>query len=211
MVESARLLARQYDATVKKRRGSDTREAIHDPNLSPEQQIPSAYSALVTSADWRSTLSALEASYAMAISQLIENREIALTTLRERQSEEMDRYSQQGSDAIASLVDRHVQEIDKLERKWEAEVKEAKARQKSEYRQFILESYKAYSTDPNRYNSAAREEEERLLSASAPKPKPQNPATPAKGEKSSWAPWSAFFGGDGASQLCAFFRSHSLC
>jgi hypothetical protein len=203
MVESARLLARQYDATVKKRRGSDTHDALNDPSTTPEQSMATAYSALVSSADWRSTMAALESSYALAISQLIESRENALTTLRERQSQEMDRYSQQGPEAVSSLVNRHVQEIEKMEQKWQAEVVEAKARQKSEYRQFIVESYKAYSTDPNRHNSANREEEESLLAGppegainkSSSKSGSQSTIA-AKSDKSSWAPWSAFFGGD---------------
>lgn len=200
MIESARLLARQYDATVKKRRGSETIDAKDrlavDQFMSKEEKIASAYSTLVSSLDWMTTLTQLELSYAMAINQLIENREIALTNLRERQSQEMDHFSQQSPDAVASVVNRHVTEIEKMEKKWEAEVKEAKARQKTEYRNFILDSYKAYITDPNFGNggSGPRVEEPAQVSTKSKSNATQNGST--KSDRSSWAPWSAFFGGD---------------
>jgi hypothetical protein len=92
LVEQARLLSRQYDGTTFSSKLKDQQHTspthysqVASATASTASNFGLMYHALWdASLEWRSTLQQVETSYALAIAQIIEARDIALVNLRDR-------------------------------------------------------------------------------------------------------------------------------
>ncbi|PRP88085.1 hypothetical protein PROFUN_04176 [Planoprotostelium fungivorum] len=125
----------------------DKSQVIHKiPQLKEELTGPvtfsTAYQFLIslTNPTVQDTLRQLEISYIKAILELQERAEHALSILRSRQSDEMDKASTRVTDPtkISMIVAKHVEDVEKMERKWNEESEELRRRQRHEYHEFVI-------------------------------------------------------------------------
>jgi hypothetical protein len=93
----------------------------------------------------------------------------------------MESASQAGAfDNIEILVNKHVQEIERTEKRWDEEIREAKIRQKSEYHFFVDDSYKKLHIGPT---SKSEVSVQKAYNVTATK---GGPSTPSKGQGGIW-------------------------
>jgi hypothetical protein len=96
-----------------------------------------------TTNEFREMIAELEKSLAQSMSQLIHAKDVAISSLSEKHSKEMDRISMSGQlDRIPATVERQLSEMDGLEAKWQVELAEAEKRQRREYFAFCSDLYK---------------------------------------------------------------------
>eukprot|EP01117_Protostelium_nocturnum_P008245 TRINITY_DN2943_c0_g2_i2.p2 TRINITY_DN2943_c0_g2~~TRINITY_DN2943_c0_g2_i2.p2 ORF type:complete len:591 (-),score=162.80 TRINITY_DN2943_c0_g2_i2:2759-4531(-) len=114
-----------------------------------ETSFSMAYQYLIslTSSSVQDTLRQLEISYIRAILDVQEKSEKALNVLRTRQSEEMEKASTKITDPskISMIVAKHVEEVEKMEAKWNKELNLLKKKQRREYHEFVINFYKIES------------------------------------------------------------------
>jgi len=129
-LDSARLLASQY------------KNSCHDwnDNYDTEENdrltFASAYRNIIKDDNWCKHLQKLENCYAIAMKQLIQSRDDAILSLRNRQAEEMERERDNPA-RISVIVQKHIKEMDNLEHVWAVEIQEAKVTQRQEYKDFV--------------------------------------------------------------------------
>lgn len=87
-------------------------------------------------------LMSMEQSFTLTLQHLQANYQNEISSLSERHSREMERASigEQGK-RIAILVEKHVEEMDELEKMLLKEISDAKSRQRLEYNAFVLDLY----------------------------------------------------------------------
>eukprot|EP00397_Hematodinium_sp_SG-2012_P038027 GEMP01041315.1.p1 GENE.GEMP01041315.1~~GEMP01041315.1.p1 ORF type:complete len:322 (+),score=74.37 GEMP01041315.1:58-1023(+) len=114
------------------------------------------------------TLGALEECYLKSVSESIFARSDTLATLREKHSEEMEMQRKlsegddspaqrilelsKSSEAIMHLVAQHVAEIEAVERHWSADLENLKDKQRSAYRELIMDLYEPREAEMEKHD-----------------------------------------------------------
>eukprot|EP01103_Thecamoeba_quadrilineata_P006333 TRINITY_DN1605_c0_g1_i1.p1 TRINITY_DN1605_c0_g1~~TRINITY_DN1605_c0_g1_i1.p1 ORF type:complete len:405 (-),score=106.58 TRINITY_DN1605_c0_g1_i1:197-1360(-) len=119
---------------------------LKDPVYSQSFQFTEAYRSLMLSGEEnRSTLFQLEASYALAVQQVIEAQAIATRNLDQRhidelraQDENAGKVEEGREKKEGDLKLKQEAEKEALHQKWQNEIRQVKHRQKQEYLQFVL-------------------------------------------------------------------------
>jgi Uncharacterised conserved protein (DUF2362) len=100
--------------------------------------------AKLSDGDAIETLRQLEGSYALKVRSVAKSRDEAMRALHERQSQEMGdaaSASRGGDSAVSTLVAKHVHEMEALQGQWKQQLRALHAKQRAEYRNFVVEFY----------------------------------------------------------------------
>ncbi|CAK9043446.1 unnamed protein product [Durusdinium trenchii] len=119
------------------------------------------------------TIGTLEDSYLWAIRELFQGRAVAVSELQRCQAMEMERLRQSEEEAVGCeeavgpvggdvqvLVGQHVSEIDALERHWQSEIEQLKAKQEASYQDLVVDFFEQEMLEAKEMNPLQCPEQE---------------------------------------------------